>query len=139
MLKTTIRNWCPIPDTFDASAIIGTFVKEASEQGIHLRKAGVTMENISVEGLDSTFLEGQTFGDILCLQWTIIKGIHFAIACKMPSKRVNDVTKAEYIATNRDFWHTIFGLTHTYDTRVGNDFVSGVSGGNANVFPLPKH
>lgn len=193
----------PDSPTFDASATIGTFVKEASEQGIHLRKAGVTMENISAEGLDSTFLEGKTFGDILCLPWTIIKGIResrkhhkmrtiltnvsllakpgemvlvlgrpgagcssllkcaagetsqfaggvtgdisydgipqdemmkcyksdviyngeldvhfpyltvkqtldFAIACKMPSKRVNDVTKAEYIATNRDFYATMF-------------------------------
>ena len=35
---------CPIPDTFDASAIIKSYVKEASEQGIHLRKAGVAME-----------------------------------------------------------------------------------------------
>ena len=66
---------CHIPDTFDASAIIKAYVKEASEQGIHLRKAGVAMECVSVEGLDSSFLEGQTFGDILCLPWTIIKGI----------------------------------------------------------------
>ena len=214
----------PDPLTFNASATIGTFVKEASEQGIHLRKAGVTMEYVSAEGLDSTFLEGKTFGDILCLPWTIIKGIRdskmhnkmitiltnvsllakpgemvlvlgrpgagcssllkcaagetsqfaggvtgdisydgipqeemmkhyksdviyngeldvhfpyltvkqtldFVIACKMPTKRVNNVTKAEYIASNRDFYATMFGLTHTYDTRVGNDFVSGISGG----------
>lgn len=41
---------CPIPDTFDGSAIIKSYVKEASEQGIHLRKAGVAMECVSVEG-----------------------------------------------------------------------------------------
>ncbi|KOH48455.1 putative transporter of the ATP-binding cassette (ABC) family [Saccharomyces cerevisiae] len=216
---------CPIPDTFDASAIIKSYVKEASEQGIHLRKAGVAMECVSVEGLDSSFLEGQTFGDILCLPWTIIKGIRerknrnkmkiilknvsllaksgemvlvlgrpgagctsflksaagetsqfaggvttghisydgipqkemmqhykpdviyngeqdvhfphltvkqtldFAISCKMPAKRVNNVTKEEYITANREFYAKIFGLTHTFDTKVGNDFTSGVSGG----------
>ncbi|CAI4734849.1 CCQ_1a_G0046980.mRNA.1.CDS.1 [Saccharomyces cerevisiae] len=216
---------CPIPDTFDASAIIKSYVKEASEQGIHLRKAGVAMECVSVEGLDSSFLEGQTFGDILCLPWTIIKGIRerknrnkmkiilknvsllakpgemvlvlgrpgagctsflksaagetsqfaggvttghisydgipqkemmqhykpdviyngeqdvhfphltvkqtldFAISCKMPAKRVNNVTKEEYITANREFYAKIFGLTHTFDTKVGNDFISGVSGG----------
>ncbi|CAI4050610.1 ATP-binding cassette multidrug transporter PDR18 SKDI_14G3910 [Saccharomyces kudriavzevii IFO 1802] len=182
------------------------------------------MECVSVEGIDSSLLEGQTFGDILCLPWTIVKGIRerknrskmrkilkdvsllakpgemvlvlgrpgagcssllkcaagetnqfagdltgdisydgisqkemmqhykadviyngeqdvhfpyltvkqtldFAIACKMPAKRVNNVTGAEYIAANRDFYAQIFGLAHTYDTRVGNDFVSGVSGG----------
>ncbi|CAI4034881.1 hypothetical protein SMKI_12G0170 [Saccharomyces mikatae IFO 1815] len=215
----------PNSNTYDASAVIKSFVKEASEQGIHLRKAGVTMECVSVEGLDSRFLEGQTFGDILCLPWTIIKGVRerrnrkkmimilksvsllakpgemvlvlgrpgagcssflksaagetsqfaggvatgaisydgipqkemmrhyksdviyngeqdvhfphltvkqtldFAIGCKMPAKRVNDVTREEYVATTREFYAKIFGLTHTYDTKVGNDFISGVSGG----------
>lgn len=47
----------------------------------------------------------------------------------MPAKRVNNVTKEEYIAANREFYAKIFGLTHTFDTKVGNDFISGVSGG----------
>ena len=47
----------------------------------------------------------------------------------MPAKRVNNVTKEEYITANREFYAKIFGLTHTFDTKVGNDFISGVSGG----------
>lgn len=210
-------------DRFDAERIIGSFVRDADEQGIHLRKAGVTLEHVSARGADSTAMEGATFGNVLCLPYTIYKAIRdksgskmrtilndvsglaragemvlvlgrpgagcssmlkvtageidqfaggvegeimydgipqkemmkrykpdviyngeqdvhfphltvqqtldFAIACKTPSKRVNDVSREEYIASTRDLHATIFGLRHTYHTKVGNDFVRGVSGG----------
>ncbi|EDO19286.1 hypothetical protein Kpol_1036p28 [Vanderwaltozyma polyspora DSM 70294] len=210
-------------DAFDAKAIFTSFVNGANEQGIHLRKAGVILEDISAEGTDASALEGQTFGDILSLPYTIYKAIKtkrqskmrkilqninclaepgemvlvlgrpgagcssflkvtageidqfaggvkgdvsydgiyqdemmknyksdviyngeldvhfpyltvkqtldFAIACKTPAKRVDDVSRAEYIAATRDLFATIFGLRHTYNTKVGNDFVRGVSGG----------
>ncbi|QLL34458.1 hypothetical protein HG536_0G03200 [Torulaspora globosa] len=60
---------------------------------------------------------------------TVKQTLDFAIACKTPARRVNNVSRQEYIEHTRDFYATIFGLTHTYDTRVGNDFVRGVSGG----------
>ncbi|CAI4037900.1 hypothetical protein SMKI_04G2360 [Saccharomyces mikatae IFO 1815] len=210
-------------DGFDAHAIFESFVRDADEQGIHIRKAGVTIENVSAKGVDASALEGATFGNILCLPLTIFKGIKakrhqkmrqiisninalaeagemilvlgrpgagcssflkvtageidqfaggvsgditydgipqkemmkrykadviyngeldvhfpyltvkqtldFAIACKTPALRVNNVTKKEYISSRRDLYATIFGLRHTYNTKVGNDFVRGVSGG----------
>lgn len=60
---------------------------------------------------------------------TVKQTLDFAIACKTPAKRVNNMSEQEYIDFTRDFYATIFGLTHTYDTKVGNDFVRGVSGG----------
>lgn len=60
---------------------------------------------------------------------TVKQTLDFAIACKTPAKRVNNMSTQEYIDFTRDFYATIFGLTHTYDTKVGNDFVRGVSGG----------
>ncbi|CAI6422690.1 ASN_HP2_G0008360.mRNA.1.CDS.1 [Saccharomyces cerevisiae] len=210
-------------DGFDAHAIFESFVRDADEQGIHIRKAGVTIEDVSAKGVDASALEGATFGNILCLPLTIFKGIKakrhqkmrqiisnvnalaeagemilvlgrpgagcssflkvtageidqfaggvsgevaydgipqeemmkrykadviyngeldvhfpyltvkqtldFAIACKTPALRVNNVSKKEYIASRRDLYATIFGLRHTYNTKVGNDFVRGVSGG----------
>ena len=210
-------------DGFDARAIFANFVRDAEEQGIHIRKAGVTLEDVGAEGTDASALEGATFGNILCLPYTIYKGIKarksmkmrkilqnvnalaeagemvlvlgrpgagcssflkvtagetdqfaggvtgeiaydgipqdemmkkyradviyngeldvhfpyltvqqtldFAIACKTPAKRVNDVSKEEYIKSTRELYATIFGLRHTYNTKVGNDFVRGVSGG----------
>ncbi|CCF57078.1 hypothetical protein KAFR_0C00830 [Kazachstania africana CBS 2517] len=210
-------------DSFDAEAIFAAFARDSEEQGIHIRKAGVTLENVSAEGFDASALEGATFGNILCLPLTIYKGIKskkgnkmksilqnvnalarpgemvlvlgrpgagcssflkvtageidqfaggvtgdvaydgisqdemmknyradviyngeldvhfpyltvkqtldFAIACKMPAKRINNISKSEYIESTRDLYATIFGLRHTYQTKVGNDFVRGVSGG----------
>lgn len=60
---------------------------------------------------------------------TVKQTLDFAIACKTPAKRVNNISREKYIEQTRDFIATIFGLTHTYDTKVGNDFVRGVSGG----------
>ncbi|QLG71869.1 hypothetical protein HG535_0C02190 [Zygotorulaspora mrakii] len=60
---------------------------------------------------------------------TVKQTLDFAIACKTPSVRVHNVSRQEYIDQTRDLFATIFGLTHTYDTKVGNDFVRGVSGG----------
>ncbi|CCK72499.1 ATP-binding cassette transporter SNQ2 KNAG_0K01350 [Huiozyma naganishii CBS 8797] len=214
---------CEPDEGFDAAAIIGSFVRDADEQGIHIRKAGVTLENVGCSGFDASALEGATFGNILCLPYTIYKGIKakrqakmkqilqnvnclakagemvlvlgrpgagcssflkvtageidqfaggvlgdiaydgipqkemmkhykadviyngeldvhfpyltvqqtldFAIACKTPAKRVNNVSRSEYIASTRELYATIFGLRHTYHTKVGNDFVRGVSGG----------
>ncbi|KAL3232856.1 Protein SNQ2 [Nakaseomyces bracarensis] len=216
-------------DRFDAERIIKSFVRDADEQGIHLRKAGVTLEHVSASGSDSSAMEGDTFGNVLFLPYTIFNKIRearrnkanglngmktiinninglanagemvlvlgrpgagcssflkvtageidqfaggvtgdiaydgipqkemmkhykadviyngeqdvhfphltvqqtldFAIACKTPSRRVNDVSREEYIASTRDLHATIFGLRHTYHTKVGNDFVRGVSGG----------
>ncbi|CCE65639.1 hypothetical protein TPHA_0M00640 [Tetrapisispora phaffii CBS 4417] len=60
---------------------------------------------------------------------TVKQTLDFAIACKIPAKRVDNVPKEDYIAAVRDLYATIFGLRHTYQTFVGNDFVRGVSGG----------
>ncbi|GMM58019.1 ATP-binding cassette transporter [Maudiozyma humilis] len=208
---------------FDARAIFAAFVRDAAEQDIHIRKAGVTLKDVGASGLDSSALEGATFGNILCLPYTIYKGIRaakqkrmkqilrnvnglakpgemvlvlgrpgagcssflkitageidqfaggvegdisydgipqdemmrnykadviyngeldvhfphltvqqtldFAIACKTPSRRVNGISRSQYIASTRELYATIFGLRHTYNTKVGNDFVRGVSGG----------
>ena len=208
---------------FDAREIFASFVRDADEQNIHIRKAGVILEDVGCSGLDSSALEGTTFGDILCLPYTIYKGIRsknsnklkqilqnvnglakpgeivlvlgrpgagcssllkvtageidqfaggtqgevsydgisqdimmknykadviyngeldvhfphltvqqtldFAIACKTPANRVNNMSRSEYIESTRELYATIFGLRHTYHTKVGNDFVRGVSGG----------
>ncbi|CAH00315.1 ATP-binding cassette transporter SNQ2 [Kluyveromyces lactis] len=60
---------------------------------------------------------------------TVQQTLDFAVACKTPSKRINDFTRQQYIEFIRDLYATIFGLKHTYNTKVGDDFVRGVSGG----------
>jgi len=60
---------------------------------------------------------------------TVDQTLRFAIACKTPHTRIDGATREQYITANRDLLATIFGLRHTYNTKVGNDFVRGVSGG----------
>ncbi|KAH3672645.1 hypothetical protein WICPIJ_010015, partial [Wickerhamomyces pijperi] len=60
---------------------------------------------------------------------TVDQTLKFAIACKTPHTRVNNETREAYINANRDLLTTIFGLRHTLNTKVGNDYIRGVSGG----------
>lgn len=67
--------------------------------------------------------------DIHLPHLTVQQTLDFAIKCKMPAKRANDMSKQEYVDFMRDMLATVFGLRHTYKTKVGNDFIRGVSGG----------
>ncbi|PIS48114.1 hypothetical protein CJI97_005705 [Candidozyma auris] len=60
---------------------------------------------------------------------TVEQTLDFAIRCKMPDKRVNDMSKDDYVKFMREMLATVFGLRHTFKTKVGNDFIRGVSGG----------
>ncbi|SCW04561.1 LAFE_0H16270g1_1 [Lachancea fermentati] len=210
------------PDNFDAEAILKTFVRDSTEQGIHLRKAGVVAENVQVIGVDCSSAVAPTFEDIVLLPRTIFQGIRaaknrkhrniiedvsllakpgemllvlgrpgagcstllktvagetsgffevngeisydgisqkemmkryktdviyngemdvhfphltvqqtldFALSCKIPKVRVNNASRKQYIRAMRELYATIFGLRHTYNSKVGNDYVRGVSGG----------
>jgi ABC-type multidrug transport system ATPase subunit len=46
-----------------------------------------------------------------------------------PRNRIVGVSLDRYVEHMRDVIMAIFGLTHTLNTKVGNDFVRGVSGG----------
>ncbi|OWB69880.1 hypothetical protein B5S30_g5316 [[Candida] boidinii] len=60
---------------------------------------------------------------------TVKQTIDFALKTKTPAKRVDNMSRKEYVDSMRDLWCTVFGIRHTYPTNVGNDFVRGVSGG----------
>ncbi|GMM41765.1 ATP-binding cassette multidrug transporter [Hanseniaspora uvarum] len=60
---------------------------------------------------------------------TVKETLDFALKCKTPRLRIDDISKREYVDSMRDLWCTVFGLTHTYKTIVGSGVVRGVSGG----------
>ncbi|KAH3666640.1 hypothetical protein WICMUC_005567 [Wickerhamomyces mucosus] len=210
------------PIDFDFHKILQSYLKSATEQGIHLRSTGVIFKNLTTIGIDAESSFATTSTDVLLAplkifakfkEWrntktrkiiqnisgivkpgelclvlgrpgsgcsTLLKSIageqdqfikvegeinydgipqhemmkkyksdviyngelefhyphltvdqtlRFAIACKTPHTRVNNTTRDQYIKAERDLLATIFGLTHTYNTKVGNDFIRGVSGG----------
>ncbi|QPG73024.1 hypothetical protein FOA43_000328 [Brettanomyces nanus] len=60
---------------------------------------------------------------------TVEQTLKFAIGCKTPSIRVDNVSRGDYINTIKDLYTVLFGLDHVEKTLVGNDFVRGISGG----------
>ncbi|KAI3403095.2 SNQ2 [Candida oxycetoniae] len=60
---------------------------------------------------------------------TVDQTLSFAIGCKTPNIRIDGVSRDEFIQAKKEILATVFGLRHTYHTKVGNDFVRGVSGG----------
>lgn len=46
-----------------------------------------------------------------------------------PRNRLPGVTREQYATHMRDVIMAVFGLNHTLNTKVGNDFIRGVSGG----------
>lgn len=209
------------PNDFDLKSVLKSFTSAARKQGIELKSSGVSVEGLTVTGVDLRFAIYPTVGDLLKLPLTIIRKIRqkttnrkiidnfnclakngemvlvlgrpgsgcstllkalsgtdrdlytdfsgevlfdgiaqkemikrfkndliycpeldihfphltveqtlkFAIACKTPKLRINDVRRNEYINAFKDILTTVFGLRHTHHTKVGNDFVRGISGG----------
>ncbi|RLV96492.1 Protein SNQ2 [Spathaspora sp. JA1] len=60
---------------------------------------------------------------------TVDQTLTFALSCKTPNLRINGVSRSQFIEAQKVILGTVFGLKHTFHTKVGNDFVRGVSGG----------
>lgn len=55
--------------------------------------------------------------------------LSFAAEARAPRQPLGGLTRAEYADFMRDVAMATFGISHTVNTKVGNDFVRGVSGG----------
>lgn len=60
---------------------------------------------------------------------TVGETLTFASAARTPSAAARVGSRQEAIDNKRDVLLTLFGLKHTYNTKVGDDVVRGVSGG----------
>lgn len=60
---------------------------------------------------------------------TVEQTLDFAIACKTPQVRIDDMSVDEHVHFTREMLATVFGLRQTYKTKVGNDYIRGISGG----------
>ncbi|KAH6627524.1 ABC-2 type transporter-domain-containing protein [Chaetomium tenue] len=60
---------------------------------------------------------------------TVGQTLEFAAGMRTPSQRVEDMPRSEYYQYIARVVMAIFGLSHTYHTKVGDDYVRGVSGG----------
>ncbi|PHH82187.1 hypothetical protein CDD82_6745 [Ophiocordyceps australis] len=60
---------------------------------------------------------------------TVGQTLEFAASARTPSHRIQNMSRREYCRYLAQVVMSICGLSHTYNTKVGNDFVRGVSGG----------
>lgn len=60
---------------------------------------------------------------------TVGQTLEFAAFARTPSNRITDMSRAEHAKHITQVAMAVFGLSHTYNTIVGNDYVRGVSGG----------
>ena len=67
--------------------------------------------------------------DVHFPQLTVGQTLNFAAQARAPRNRLPGVTRKQYAQHMTDVIMAVFGLSHTYNTKVGNDFVRGCSGG----------
>ncbi|ODV86674.1 hypothetical protein CANARDRAFT_6250 [[Candida] arabinofermentans NRRL YB-2248] len=60
---------------------------------------------------------------------TVGQTLTFAAGLRTPQNRAPGLTREEYADHMTRVYMATYGLSHTYNTKVGNDFVRGVSGG----------
>ncbi|ORY82114.1 bfr1+ protein [Protomyces lactucae-debilis] len=95
------------------------------EGDIHFN--GVDLERMQREYKAEVVYNGEM--DIHFPHLTVAQTLEFAAETRAPRNRLHGWSRKEYIKNMRDVLATTFGLKHTYNTRVGNDYVRGVSGG----------
>ena len=67
--------------------------------------------------------------DVHFPQLTVGQTLNFAAQARAPRNRIPGVTREQYAKHMTEVIMAVFGISHTVNTKVGNDFVRGVSGG----------
>ncbi|KAL3421854.1 ABC transporter cdr4 [Phlyctema vagabunda] len=101
----------------------GFFVDTASE----INYQGIPMEKMHKDFRGECIYQAEV--DVHFPQLTVGQTLMFAAEARAPRNRIPGVSRKQYAAHMRDVIMAIFGLSHTLNTKVGNDFVRGVSGG----------
>ncbi|ORX88633.1 hypothetical protein K493DRAFT_384766 [Basidiobolus meristosporus CBS 931.73] len=95
-------------------------------------KGDVSYGGISAEEFQKRFVGEVAYNpedDFHFPTLTVKETMNFALKCKTPGKRLPDETKKSFVQNVRDTLLKMFGLSHTLNTLVGNEFVRGISGG----------
>ncbi|KAJ7461173.1 ABC-2 type transporter-domain-containing protein [Mycena latifolia] len=112
-----------------------TFLKTIAGQthGFHVDPmADIQYQGISKEIMHKDFRGEVIYNaetDVHFPHLTVGQTLTFAAKARVPRVRIGNVPRDMYAVHLRDLVMAIFGLSHTLNTKVGNDFVRGVSGG----------
>ncbi|KAF5019292.1 hypothetical protein F66182_8710 [Fusarium sp. NRRL 66182] len=112
-----------------------TFLKTLSSQTLDLDVSQDAY--INYRGIEPSHIRSPFRGDVLynaeldnhLAHLTVGETLTFASRARSPQHIPNGFSRQQFDLANRDVMMAIFGLTHTVDTRVGDDVVRGISGG----------
>ena len=112
-----------------------TFLKTISGEthGLHIS----TESNLQYQGIPASIMHSDFRGEVIYNAETDVHFPHltvgdtllFASHARAPHNRLPSISRSMYATHMRDVVLAMFGLTHTLHTKVGNDFIRGVSGG----------
>lgn len=111
-----------------------TLLKMLSGQIEGYRKwsGSLSYSGVDVQTMRKRFASMLAFNDAIDQHFpylTVSQTLEFAASTKTPRVRMDGISRQQFIEGARDVLMAIFGLQHTANTLVGNDFVRGVSGG----------
>ncbi|KAL4885009.1 ABC-2 type transporter-domain-containing protein [Aspergillus karnatakaensis] len=112
-----------------------TFLKTIAGEmnGIQTSEDSVlNYQGISVKDMHNSFRGEAIYTaetDVHFPQLSVADTLTFAALARAPRNRLDGVSQKQYAEHMRDVVMAMLGLSHTINTRVGNDFVRGVSGG----------
>ncbi|KAH8590585.1 AtrD, ABC-transporter [Bisporella sp. PMI_857] len=101
----------------------GFFVDSAS----YINYQGISMAQMHKDFRGECIYQAEV--DVHFPHLTVGQTLKFAARARAPRNRLPGVTRDQYAEHMRDVIMAMFGLSHTLNTKVGNDFVRGVSGG----------
>ncbi|KAL4909703.1 hypothetical protein BDW74DRAFT_143551 [Aspergillus multicolor] len=93
----------------------------------HLNYQGIPAKQMRKQFRGEAIYTAET--DVHFPQLSVGDTLKFAALARCPRNRLPGVSREQYATHMRDVVMAMLGLSHTINTRVGNDFVRGVSGG----------
>ena len=102
-------------------------------QGLNMKKGSVIHYNGVEQGVFKKYLRGEAIysgeEEKHFPHLTVGQTLDFAAAARTPSARVKNMSRREFAKHVAQVAMAVFGLTHTKNTKVGDDYIRGVSGG----------
>ncbi|EKG22387.1 ABC transporter-like protein [Macrophomina phaseolina MS6] len=92
----------------------------------------ITYHGVPIETMKSRFRGKVVYnadGDCHFPHLTVAQTLDFALSTSTPRQRAAGLSRGQYIVKMRNILAATVGLTHTLNTKVGNDYIRGVSGG----------
>ncbi|KAL4886550.1 ABC-2 type transporter-domain-containing protein [Aspergillus karnatakaensis] len=101
----------------------------------HIEFGGISMETMMREYKGEVVYNQEV--DKHFAHLTVGQTLEFAAAARTPDHRLQGVGRQEFAKYVCQVAMSIFGLSHTYNTKVGDDYIRGVSGGERKLAGAP--